>query len=148
MVARSRGLKDRFGVSGSSSATLREGAAFSSEARTRSDDARPDDRTRVADVADDGAIMAPRAAPARRGGTRGEARRDARARAAAGRRAVGIDAARATERTVMATRPALSAMWVQISIRRDATTTGWNVFTRSSRMAAVFGRFFSRNELG
>jgi hypothetical protein len=147
MVARSRGLKDRFGVSGSSSATLREGAAFSSEARTRSDDARPDDRTRVADVADDGAI-ATRAAPARRGGGRGEARRDARARAAAGRRAVGIDAARATERTVMATRPALSAMWVQISIRRDATTTGWNVFTRSSRMAAVFGRFFSRNELG
>ena len=102
----------------------------------------------LADVADDGAIKAPRAAPARRGGTRGEARRDARARAAAGRRAVGIDAARATERTVMATRPALSAMWVQISIRRDATTTGWNVFTRSSRMAAVFGRFFSRNELG
>lgn len=104
MVARSRGLGGLF-VAGSSSATLGEGAPPPSEARTRSDDARRDADDRTREMLDGGGI-ATRAAPAGRGGSRGEARREARACAAAGGRAEGIDAARATERTIMA--PALS----------------------------------------
>ena len=105
MVARSRGL-GAFFVAGSSSATLGEGARRLRRRRaTRSDDARRDADDRTREMLDGGGI-ATRAAPAGRGGSRGEARRDARACAAAGGRAEGIDAARATERTIMA--PALS----------------------------------------
>ena len=103
MVARSRGLGGFF-VAGSSSATLGEGAPPPSEARTRSDDARRDADDRTREMLDGGGI-ATRAAPAGRGEPRRSATRRARVRGRGGR-AEGIDAARATERTIMA--PALS----------------------------------------
>ena len=134
MVARSRGLGGLF-VAGSSSATLGEGAPPPSEARTRSDDARrdEDDRTRVADGEGD----ATRAAPAGRGGTRGEARREARAFAAAKGRAVGVDAARATERTVMAVTGLGYPVW------RGRDTLPWFPQVTSARSGATWRRSWS-----